>query len=101
VGLVVAYPSGIYLCELNIDARLRLRDLVTGAVRVVRVESLRLDVGARRALVLSHRPGRFPDMTVQALRELHSRLSFEGMSNDDRTDQGLFGVAFGTPTALP
>jgi hypothetical protein len=74
VGLVVALDDGIYIVTLSIGAQLRLRRLTDGRVRCMPVEQLRILIARRVVVVLARRPGRFSEMTSQALLSLQSRL---------------------------
>ncbi len=74
VGVVVALDDGIYLVSQSIGARLRLRRLYDGRIRCIAGESLRFQIRDHFARVLAPTPGRFTEMTPEALRDLHARL---------------------------
>jgi hypothetical protein len=80
VGLVVALRDGIYLVQLEIGARLRVRRLTDGRVRCMAKQSLKLMVAQRAAYVIARRPGRFAEMPCEELIALHGRLQFEEIS---------------------
>ena len=77
MGLVVAFRDGIYLVQLEVGARLRVRRLTDGRVRCIATESLNFLVAQRAAYVIARRPGRFASMSCEALVAFHGRLQFK------------------------
>lgn len=74
VGVIVALDDGIYHVALAVGPLLRLRRLTDGRIRCLSCHALRLLLAGHQALVLAPRPGRFSEMTAQALNALHARL---------------------------
>lgn len=77
VGLIVAFPNGIYLVHLEIGSRLRMRRLTDGRVMSIGRDSLKFMVAQRAAYVLARQPGRFAEMPYDALVAIHGRLKFK------------------------
>jgi hypothetical protein len=77
VGLVVAFPNGIYFVHLEIGSRLRMRRLTDGRVMSIGRDSLKFMVAQRAAYVLARQPGRFAEMPHEALVAIHDRVKFK------------------------
>lgn len=80
VGLVVAFRDGIYLVQLQVGARLRVRRLTDGRVRCMSRETLIFLLAEGAAHVIARRPGRFAEMPCDALVKFHARLHFKESS---------------------